>query len=89
MRHDKKNSTMKTMVFDGSTVGLVLSVFEKKVDEEGYIVECVSGQRVLSPRGDEVRIEDFAGITPGSEIILTKDLPSLLQYAERECVARK
>ena len=71
---------MKTIVFDDSTVNFVLSIFDKTIDEEGYIVEKDSGDRVLTPFGDEVPVKNFAGFAPGSEIVLTKDLPSLLEY---------
>lgn len=71
---------MKTIVFDDSTVDFVLSIFGKEVDEEGYIIEKSTGDRVLTPFGDEVPVDNFAGFAPGSEIVLTKDFPSLLEY---------
>lgn len=75
---------MKTIVFDQNTIEIVLGIFGKSVDSDGYIIESNTGERVLTPMGDEVKKEDFAGFVPGSEIILTKDLPSLLQYANIE-----
>ena len=75
---------MKTLIFNDSTREFVLSLFDKKVDENGYIVEKDSGEKVLTPSGDDVQINNFAGFTPGSEIILTQDLPSLLQYANKQ-----
>lgn len=75
---------MKTIVFNESTKDFVLSLFDKSIDDEGYIIENSTNNRVLTPSGDEVHINSFAGFTPGSEIILTKDLPSLLQYANNE-----
>lgn len=75
---------MKTIVFNDSTRNFVLSIFNKTIDKEGYIIEQESKKRVLTPYGDEVKACDFAGFTPGSEIVLTKDLPSLLQYANKE-----
>lgn len=72
---------MKAITFDESSKTLILKVFGKDVDEQGFIVESLSGIRVLSPDGDEVHIDDFAGIKKGSEIFITKDLPSLLEYA--------
>ena len=74
---------MKTVVFDEKTRDFVLDVFEKEIDSDGYIVECGNGSRVVTPDGDFVRVEDFAGVTPGSEIFLTKDLPSLLKYTNK------
>ncbi len=78
-----KDKNIRTVVFDDETVEFVLDLFGKKVDESGYIIESENGMRVLTPAGDEVRCEDFAGFVPGSEIVLTRDLPSLLQYANK------
>ena len=75
---------MKTIVFDDSTREFVLSIFDKSIDNDGYVIETKTKKRVLTPCGDEVHIKDFAGFTPGSEIVLTNDLPSLLQYANKE-----
>ena len=75
---------MKTIVFNESTRDFVLSLFDKTIDEEGYIIEKKTKARVLTPNGDEVLAKDFAGFAPGSEIVLTQDLPSLLQYANNE-----
>ena len=75
---------MKTVIFNDASRDLVLSFFGKAIDQDGYIIEKDTGRRVLTPNNDEVRKEDFAGFTPGSEIVLTKDLPFLLQYANTE-----
>jgi len=72
---------MKTITFDESSRKVILQVFGKDIDEQGYIVDTKTGQRVLSPDGEEVLAKDFAGIRKGSEIFITKDLPSLLQFA--------
>jgi hypothetical protein len=73
---------VKTLLFDDSVLGFVLDIFDKEIDEQGYIVEKISHQRILTPEGIEVKAEEFAGFVPGSEIVLTKDLPSLLQYSK-------
>lgn len=75
---------MKTITFNESTRDFVLSLFDKSTDKEGYIIENSTKNRVLTPSGDEVHITNFAGFAPGSEIVLTQDLPSLLQYANNE-----
>lgn len=75
---------MKTVVFSDSIDSklAVLHLTGKSVDQGGYIVEALSGERVVSPSGEDVRLQDFAGIRKGSEIIITNDLPSLLEQAE-------
>lgn len=75
---------MKTITFEDTTEGkkALLQLFNKSVDQDGYIIEAQSGVRVVSPRNEEVHIDDFAGIRPGSEIFITKDLPALLEQSE-------
>jgi hypothetical protein len=72
---------MKSITFDESAKELVLKLFGKDIDADGYIVEHETGLRVLSPEGNEVLVKDFAGIRHGSEIFITKDLPSLIKQA--------
>lgn len=75
---------MKTITYNDSKEAkkLVLRLTGKAVDEQGYVIEAKNGRRVLSPAGEEVHLKDFAGIRKGSEIIITKDLPSLLEQAD-------
>lgn len=75
---------MKTITFDGSESAkrVILALIGKKVDEEGYIVEISSGDRVVTPQNEELTLENFAGVRPGSEVFITNDLPSLLEQVE-------
>lgn len=60
----------------------ILAEFDKTVDEEGFIVESESGEPVLTPRGDEVTIEELAGIAEGSEIFIDDNFVSILEYVQ-------
>jgi hypothetical protein len=59
----------------------ILKIAGKSVDKYGYIID-EKGQRVVAPNGEEVKLENFAGIRPGSEVFITNDLPSLLEQAD-------
>lgn len=72
------------ITFDESTKELVLQMLNKAVDDDGYIYDVETRERALTPEGSEVHIDEFAGIRRGSEIFITKDLPSLLKYAGSE-----
>lgn len=73
------------ITFDAEAIEFILETFEKKVDDEGFIVEKNDPkQRVVSRNGEPVHIKEFAGIRNGSEIFIKKDLPSLIQYTELE-----
>jgi hypothetical protein len=72
---------MKTLAFNKESKNLILQLFGKAIDEQGFIFDIKTGTRVLNPQGEEVLACDFAGIRKGSEIFITKDLPSLIQFA--------
>ena len=75
---------MKTAIFPNTDDAklAILQLTGKSVDASGYIIESRSGERVISPAGEDVRLQNFAGIRKGSEIIITDDLPSLLEQAD-------
>lgn len=74
---------MKTITFDNGLKEFILDIFSKQVDREGFIVEKDNiKQRVLAPDGQEVRLEQFAGIKRGSEIFIKSDLISLMNLCD-------
>lgn len=78
--------TRQTITFDGDeeVKKLILEALGKTVDDEGFIVEATgSRQRVLTPKGEEVRLADFAGVIKGSEIFVKSDIDSLMDAADR------
>ena len=75
---------MKTVLFNDSDEAkkLVLAIIGKTVDDEGFVVEMATGERVVTPDKEELTLENFTGVRPGSEVFFTNDLPSLLEQAE-------
>ena len=71
------------ILFDKQSVPIILTAINKDVDPEGYIVERGTKNRVLTPDGEKVHIDEFAGVIPGSEIFLKDDAISLLRYYDR------
>ncbi len=71
------------ITFDGTSRDMILSWFGKTIDKEGYIVEMKDpSQRVLTPEGETISIDEFAGIRKGSEIYVKNDLPSLIRLLD-------
>jgi len=71
------------ITFDASLKSEILSCFGKTVDDSGYIVERDDpSQRVLTPNGEDVTLDEFAGIRKGSEIFIKADLPSLIELLD-------
>ena len=72
-----------TITFEVSAKKEILSFFDKTTDDQGYIVEKEDiTQRVITPEGEEVKLDEFAGIRKGSEIFIKSDLPSLFNLID-------
>ena len=77
---------MKTssLVFDKDVKLDILDLYGKTVDEEGFIVEKDNlSQKVLTPKGEEIRLEEGAGIVKGSEAFIKSDAFSLIEIARK------
>jgi len=62
----------------------ILELFGKTLDEEGYIVEIENvNQRVLTPKGEEIHISEWAGVMKGSEAFVKSDTFSLMEIAKK------
>lgn len=70
--------------FEASLKKDILNMFNKEVDSEGYVVEKDNPkQRVLSCDRTEMTVDEFGGITKGSEVFIKGDLPSLIKFSKR------
>jgi len=57
------------ITFDSSARDFVLGAFGK-ITRDGFVVEgCQPSQKVLTPRGEEIPVHEFAGIRKGSDIV--------------------
>ena len=70
------------ITFDKGLAEQILSGFGKIVDDNGYIFDKKTGKRVLTPDGDEIKLSEFAGIVPGSEVFIKSDIVSLIKYLD-------
>lgn len=78
------SESVPELTFDEEATDFVLSMFDKEVDEEGYIVESETGDRVLTPEGTEIRAEDLGVIAKGSQEFVEDNFVSLLNYVDRQ-----
>lgn len=72
------------ITFDETSKVLILEMLGKAIDNDGFVYDVSTNERVLTPEGNEVHFKEFAGIKKGSEIFITKDLPSLLTHVGTE-----
>lgn len=74
----------KVITFDSSLKRYILSIFGKRVDGEGYIIEeGKPTERAITPDGEEVREEDFAGLHKGSLIFVRSGIISTIKLSDR------
>ena len=74
---------VNVITFEKSAREDVLSFFDKTIDENGFIVEKEDPtQKVITPDGEEITIDNFAGIRKGSEIFIKSDRNSLINLTE-------
>ncbi len=72
------------MTFSETAKNDILELYHKCIDDEGFIVEKDDPkQRVLTPKGEEIHIDEWAGITKGSEAFIKNDTFSLIELAKR------
>ena len=69
------------ITFDSSARDFVLDAFGKAA-RDGFIVQRGQpNQKVLTPRGEEIPIQDFAGVRKGSKVFVKSDIVSLVETA--------
>ena len=73
------------VTFDKSARDFVLDAFGKEI-RDGFLAEKSKagkpGERVLTPRGEEIPESKFAGIRKGSTVFVKSDIVSLIEAAE-------
>jgi len=74
----------RKVTFDSDSKNYVLDILGKTVDMNNYIVEKNDpSQHVFSPNGEPVTLDDFAGVIKGSLVFVKKDLPSIIELADK------
>ena len=75
------------ITFDSGAREFILGAFGKTV-KDGFVIHArgpARGERVLTPRGEEVPVAEFAGVRrgpAGSVIVIKSDVTSLVEAAE-------
>lgn len=71
------------VTFEKNAVEHVLASFDKTVDEQGYIIDEDSEERVRTPEGEEVKAEELAIVADGSDLFIDDNFASLVNHVER------
>jgi len=72
-----------TLTFDESATDFILESFGRDVDDEGYIIDPETGDRVTTPDGEEIKKEEFAGVERGSTLYLDDDFNTIVEHVKR------
>lgn len=68
------------IVFERSRMDYLLDLFGTEVDEEGYVVDASTGERVLSTDGDPLKADDLGVVGHGSEVLAEDDFTAIVDY---------
>lgn len=75
---------MNTLTFDSAVKLDILRIFGKDVDKDGFIItKDAPHMRVATPAGEQIHIDEFAGIYKGSEIFAKSDIISLIELSDK------
>jgi hypothetical protein len=77
-------SAKNKIIFDREGKDWILSVFNKGVDTEGFIIENKDKSRITTPEGREITRDELAIIKKGSEKFIAGDLTSLMKLSKGE-----
>lgn len=72
------------VTFEKDAVDHVLASFDKTVDEDGYIVDEDSGERVRTPEGENLKAEELAIVAHGSDLFIDDNFASIVEHVERQ-----
>ena len=72
------------IVFEESRIEYLLDLFDKDVDDEGYIIEADTQKRVTSSDGNEIKPADIGVVGHGSEIFVEDDFTSIVDYVSKK-----
>ena len=72
----------KIITFEKSAKEEVLGFFGKAVDEDGYIIDKVTHEKVPASDGDDLEFEQFAGIRKGSLVFIKSDINSIIELLD-------
>jgi hypothetical protein len=79
---------MKKITFTKSAAPFILKAFDCEIENDGYIINSKTKERILCPEGEELTKENFGGIIKskksGEPLFLKNDLLTAIKIAENE-----
>lgn len=73
---------MIPVIIHKSQSELLFKLLDKKIDDEGYLVEGKNrSQRVITKDGEYIKPNEVGIVRPGSQIFIKNDIASLIKFA--------
>lgn len=72
------------LTFDESATEFVLESFGKAVDDDGYVIDAETGERVTTPDGEHIEADEFAGVEKGSTLYLDDGFTTIVDHVKRQ-----
>lgn len=72
------------MTFESEATEHVLASVGASVDEQNYIIDEETGERITNPDGEEIKVDNLAIIEQGSTIFVDDNFDSLVKHIERQ-----
>lgn len=71
------------LTFEPGAVEHVLAGVDAAVDDDGYVVDERTGERVTTPDGEEITAEELAIVEDGSTLFVDDNFDSLVKHVDR------
>lgn len=82
-----KNNMLNITFSDNKETKLfILDILDKATDEDGYIIEKGTQNRVIDADGQFLTLSEFGGVKNGSEIFFKDDIVSLVSFYQKYLV---
>lgn len=79
-----KNIPVKNIILiDNEVKKDLLKSLGYEKDKEGFLVDHITHERILSENGKLTKYSEFAGILKGSTLVLKSDIDSVFSIAEK------
>ena len=72
------------VTFSRNNVKDVLEIFNKLIDEDGFIIDKDTKERILTNDLEPIKWEELGFILPGSEVFIKADSTGLAKYLEEQ-----
>ncbi len=71
---------MLDFILTGEQLRDIVQKLGYTIDEEGYVIDNETSERILSIDEEEIKASDLAAVLPGSAVLLKKNIASFSQY---------